>query len=182
MKNYLESQLESLLFVANKALKLKDLAKFFQVENSEIKEAISNLKQEYQKNKLRGLEILEHQDEYQLLSSRENSQIVQNFFKYNFTGDLSPASLETLSVIAYREPVSKGDLERIRGVNCSLILRNLLMRGLVKENFDKKKQETYYSITPEFLKYLGLEKVQDLDQYDKLSKSETIEEILRDDN
>ena len=70
------------------------------------------------------------------------------------------------------------DLDRIRGVNCSLILRNLLMRGLIEAKIDKKIGETYYNVSFDFIRFLGINNIKELPDYDRLSEDDTIERIL----
>ena len=86
--------------------------------------------------------------------------------------ELTQPQLEALTIIAYRGPITKLELETIRGVNCSLILRNLLIKGLITANGGK------YQITVKFMQHLGISSVEELPDYDRLSKSETIEEVL----
>ena len=113
-----------------------------------------------------------------MVSSPENAELVQEFIKDETTGELSRPSLEALTIIAYRGPVSKIDLDRIRGVNCSLILRNLLLRGLIEGKFDKQKQETYYTVTLDFTRFLGLSEIKELPDFEKLNKDDTISRFL----
>ena len=104
--------------------------------------------------------------------------MVQEFIKDETSGELTRPSLEALTVIAYRGPVSKIDLDRIRGVNCALILRNLMLRGLVEAKNDKKKSETYYNITLDFIRFLGISDIKELPDYERLSKDDTIDRVL----
>jgi len=73
-----------------------------------------------------------------MTTAKESSEIVEKFLKEELTGEMTRPQLETLTIIAYRGPMTKMEIEQIRGVNCSLILRNLLMRGLVEAKLDKK--------------------------------------------
>ena len=107
-----------------------------------------------------------------------SGSVIQEFIKDETTGELSKPSLEALTIIAYRGPVAKIDLDRIRGVNCALILRNLLIRGLIEGKFDKKKNETYYTVTFDFIRFLGLNKINDLPDYVRLHQDETIDRML----
>src|SRR3989338_3080090 len=110
-----------------------------------------------------------------MVTSAENSQLVQDYIKEETTGELSRAALETLTIIAYRGPVSRAELEQIRGVNCAIILRHLLIRGLVEADQDRKKMQLVYNITFDFLKFLGLNQQSDLPDYAKLNSSESLE-------
>jgi len=111
-----------------------------------------------------------------LVTGVQNSELIKALVKDEKTGELSQPSLETLTIIAYRGPITKPILEQIRGVNCSLILRNLLIRGLIQE--EKQGNGIVYFVTPELLKYLGLVSVNDLPNYEKLHQVENLEEFL----
>lgn len=174
----LKSQLESLLFVSLKPLALKDLAALTASLTSAVESALSELTAEYEAGE-RGFAIIKNNNQYQLTTSASNAALVQTFLKDETSGDLSQPSLEALTIIAYRGPIAKLELERIRGVNCSLIIRNLLLRGLIEESFDKAKNENFYSVTHDFIRFLGLSQLSDLPDYDKLRQAETINEVLQ---
>jgi segregation and condensation protein B len=174
----LKSKIESLLLVSNQPLSFKQLAKLTKSETIKVKEATKELANEYNNRKDSGIQILKDNKQIQLVTSPENAKLVADFIKDETTGELTPASLETLTIIAYRGPITKAELEQIRGVNCSIILRNLIMRGLVESIEDKKKMEIYYNITLDFMKFLGIADVRQLPDYEKLNKSETLDGIL----
>ncbi|MFW5888737.1 MAG: SMC-Scp complex subunit ScpB [Patescibacteria group bacterium] len=178
-QNSIKSKIESLLFVASSPVSVKKISEALEVSGAEIQSACDELAEELENNH-RGVRIIKHGQEYKLVTSPENSSVVRKFLQDETSGELTPPSLETLTIIAYRGPVSKPEVERIRGVNCSLILRNLLMRGLVEYKWDKTKKETYYSVSFDFLKFLGISKVQDLPDYERLSRHESIEEMMKD--
>jgi segregation and condensation protein B len=113
-----------------------------------------------------------------MVSAPENAQLIQGFIKDETTGELSRPSMETLTIIAYRGPISKLDLDRIRGVNCSLIIRNLLLRGLIEAKPDKKKNETYYNVSFDFIRFLGINDVAELPDFERLSKDDAIDRML----
>jgi len=173
----LKSQLESLLFVANKPLTVKELADLLKIKNQEVDAGMDELSADYSESGS-GLQIIKNNGKYQMVSSAENAAVVQEFIKDETSGELSRPSLEALTVIAYRGPITKIDLDRIRGVNCSLILRNLLIRGLIEEKLDKEKQETFYNVTMDFIRYLGVNKLEDLPDYERLHQDDTIDKIL----
>lgn len=163
----LKSQLESLLFVAVKPLSLKDLSTLTNEKTTIIEQALNELSTDYVQAG-RGLTIVQHNHQYQLGSAGANAAIVQKFFQDETGGELSQPSLEALTIIAYRGPLAKLELERIRGVNCSLIIRNLLLRGLIEEKNDKGKEEFFYSVTHDFMRFLGLTTIKDLPDYEHL--------------
>jgi len=168
--------LESLLFVSGKPLEIKDLSSFLKKDKQEIETALQELITEY-KNRNCGLRIIESGKKYQMASAPDNAKVVQDFLQTEVSGELTPASLETLTIIAYRGPIKKSDLEKIRGINCSLILRNLLIRGLVEE-IDKDNDDKEYNVSLEFIKFLGLDSVKDLPDYDKFHNNENIDRLL----
>lgn len=171
-----KSQLESILFVAIKPLTPKDLANLIGAKVDEVKEALEELSVDY-KNSGRGLALISNNGQFQLTTSSENSTLVKDFLKDEVNGELSQPSLEALTIIAYRGPISKLELEKIRGVNCSLIIRNLLLRGLIEERFNKTKNENYYSVTNDFIRFLGLSSLNDLPEYEKLNKLEALNQV-----
>lgn len=174
---HIKSKIESLLFISAKPMSLKQIAGLIKKKKEEVKKAGDELVEEY-KEKKRGVQIIKNGTKYQMVSSPENAELVQEFIKDETTGELSRPSLEALTIVAYRSPVSKIDLDRIRGVNCSLILRNLLLRGLIEGKFDKQKQETYYTVTLNFTRFLGLNKISELPDFEKLNKDDTISRFL----
>jgi len=173
----LSSQLEALLLVANKPVGLKELSAAVNVKTAEAEIALNELSAEYEQTE-RGWRLVSASNNYQLSSAGEHAALVKDFLKSEASGELSQPSLEALTIIAYRGPVSKIELERIRGVNCSLIVRNLLLRGLIEENFDKHKNENYYQVTLDFVRFLGMNNIQALPDYERLHRPEALEILL----
>jgi segregation and condensation protein B len=173
----LKSKIESLLFVTNKPLMIKKLAELTKSDTQKVKEAIKELISEYN-HQDRGMQIAKIGPKIQMITLADNSGLVKEFIKDETTGELTRPQLESLTIIAYRGPITKAELEQIRGVNCSLILRNLMIRGLIEEKQDKGKMTITYNITFDFLKFLGISQVSDLPEYEKLSRDETLLKVL----
>ena len=173
----LKSQLESLLFVAVRPLAVKDLAASLQVKTKEVEDALVALSADYQARQ-GGLALIKNNSQYQITTAAANAPQVQEFLKDETTGELSQPSLEALTIIAYRGPIAKWELDRIRGVNCALIIRNLLLRGLIEEKHDRAREEYYYTVTHDFLRFLGLSATSDLPDYERLHQSETLDQVL----
>jgi len=173
----LKSKIESLLFISAKPMSVRQLVDLIKKESKEIKAAADELVEEYKKAG-RGIQIVKHGAKYQMVSAPENAKVVQEFIKDETSGELTHPSLEALTIIAYRGPISKVDLDRIRGVNCALILRNLLLRGVIEAKHDKKKNETYYQVSFDFIRFLGINDITELPDYDRLHKHETIDRVL----
>ena len=173
----LKSKIESLLFISAKPMTVKQLSELTKKKKDEVKAAGDELVKEYTETK-KGVQIVKHGSKYQMVSASENAEVVQDFIKDETTGELTRPSLEALTIIAYRGPISKIDLDRIRGVNCSMIIRNLLIRGLIEAKADKTKKETYYTVTFDFIRFLGLSDIKDLPEYERLNKDDTIDRVL----
>ncbi|NCF75326.1 MAG: hypothetical protein GWO87_02470 [Xanthomonadaceae bacterium] len=188
----LKSKIESILFVANKPLSVGKIAQFVEADKKSVKQALSELVEEY-KEKNKGIIIVKNLISYQMTTNPINANIIKKFLKDEISGELTQPALETLTIIAYRGPISKPELEQIRGVNCGLILRNLRIRGLIQQSQGKdlkKKigskennflpnflpEDLYYNISFDFLKFLGIASVEELPEFEKLSKQEIFQE------
>ena len=166
----LKAKIQAILFVANKPLSVKQIWSFLKKENdAEIKiediyEALKNIAGELNLAES-GIHLLTNGHEFQLVSNSSFGALIKKFLKEDLTGELTPAGLETLSVIAYRGPISKIDLEEIRGVNCGMILRNLMIRGLIEISGDERP---VCSVTTDFVKFLGINSLGQLPDFDRL--------------
>lgn len=177
----LKNNIEAVLFISPRPMSIRRLASILDVEEKAIREALSELIKEYS-SRLGGVVIAEHEGEAQMITTADTATVVQKFLKDETTGELTKPSLETLTIIAYRGPITRSDLEKIRGVNCSIILRNLMMRGLVEAKEDKKRLITFYTISMEFLRFLGLKNILELPDYDSLHGAEVIQQFLNQDD
>lgn len=175
----LESKIESLLFIAAKPLSFKKIAELTEQAAEEVKEAVEKIKAKYNQGDF-GMRVLQEGSEIQMATNPENSSLIKNYLKDEMTGELTRPSLEALTIVAYRGPITKLELEQIRGVNCSLILRNLLLRGLIKEEMDEARVQNVYSVTFDFLKFLGLDETAQLSDYEKLHSHDLLERLLND--
>lgn len=180
MNEKLKSVIESLLFISGapisesrllKLLKAKEGQLNFEGLNAEsVLTCLKDTQSEYEQNG-RGLRLVEKDGEWQMTSAPENSEIVGNLIKSEFEEDLTKASLETLAIVAYKSPVSRAGIDDIRGVNSSFILRNLLIRGLIERIDNPRDARSYlYRPTFDFLKHLGLSKIDDLPNFNELNK------------
>ncbi len=173
----LKSQLESILLVTSKPIAQKKLAEILAAKVAELEPVLRELENDYNQTG-RGLRLLRNNGFVQLASAPENSDLVKQYLKDDITGELTDPSIETLTIIAYRQPLSKAELEQIRGVNCSLIIRNLMIRGLVEAEYHKQRATTLYSVTLDFLKYLGLNQVGELPDFEKLNNDDNLQKLL----
>ena len=174
----LQSALESVLFVSGEPVKKNKIAKILDIKKEELEQLLEDLQRRYAESES-GLMLLAKNEEIQMVSRAENVEFVEKMVKNELADSLSSASLEVLSIIAYRGPISKPEIEAIRGVNCNYTVRNLLMRGLVNRLDNPNDSRGYvYEISFEFLKKLGIENVEKLPQYDILSKDEKVTDII----
>lgn len=173
-KNIL-GQVEALLFVAGKPLSFKEIATVIGSDKKEVKHKVAELNENYTQNNS-GLRCIITGDKVQLFTAPDFDELANVYLEEERQSELSKPSLETLSIIAYRGPVSKEEMEQIRGINCSLIIRNLLIRGLITE-IDQSGSKLY-EVTHDFLKNLGVESVSKLPDYEKLSQHESVSELL----
>lgn len=172
-----KNKIESLLFISNKPFTSKKLADVLKAKEGEVKDALKELFKEYSSRK-GGIQVVKVGNQCQMSSSPDSSSLIKEYVKEEVSGELTRPSLETLTIIAYRGSITKPELEQIRGVNCSLILKNLLIRGLIEGQEDKRKMEIKYHITMEFMKYLGISNIKDLPDYEKLNSSESLKAVL----
>ncbi|MFA6588099.1 MAG: SMC-Scp complex subunit ScpB [Patescibacteria group bacterium] len=176
----LKNKIETLLFLAGRPMSVKKIAEITKASNAEVKQAMDELIKDYE-DKKGGLLIQKAGDSYQMVSHPDLKSLAQAFVKEEVSGELTKPSLEALTIVAYRGPVSKAELEQIRGVNCSLILRNLMIRGLVEADYDKIRAVTVYNVTLDFVRFLGLARVEELPDYAKLHDHETLLKLLNPD-
>lgn len=159
----LESKIEGLLFYKGEDISIKKLADLLKVTEEETRAGIEKLKQSLTG---RGLVLVEKDDSVVLGISGALSPIIESIRKDEITHELSKASLETLSIVLYKNGVARSEIDYIRGVNSSFILRNLLVRGLIEKVVDPKdSRRILYRPTFEVLSFMGVSSVDGLPKY-----------------
>ncbi|MCX6756245.1 MAG: SMC-Scp complex subunit ScpB [Candidatus Nomurabacteria bacterium] len=161
----LEQQIEGLLFYKGEGMTIKKIAEILAVSVEDVNTALSNLE-----NSLsgRGVSIVRNADEVMMGVAKELSSFIEAMRKDEITKDLSKASLETLSIVMYKNGVTRSEIDYIRGVNSSFILRNLLVRGLVKKESDPKDiRRIMYKPTLDTLSFMGITRIEDLPNYEQ---------------
>ncbi|OHA01110.1 MAG: SMC-Scp complex subunit ScpB [Candidatus Sungbacteria bacterium RIFCSPLOWO2_02_FULL_48_13b] len=166
----LKAKIESiLLIVGSEGVSLKRLREILGQDESAIRQTLSELAQDYGSH---GIRILQKGDEWQFGTAPEENKTVEDLIKSEFAESLSRASLEVLATIAYKGPITRAEVEHIRGVNSSFSIRSLLLRGLVERIENPKDARSYlYKISFDFLKHLGIEKVENLPEWDEYHKT-----------
>ena len=165
----MKSIIESILFSIGEPISIEKIAKTIGENMDSVKIIIDELEKEYE-NQNRGLRIIKKGEEIQLVSSPNNSSYIEKLIKNELQEDLTSASLEVLAIVAYKGPITRAEIEEIRGVNSSFTLRNLLIRGLVDRKGRSEDSRAYiYEISFDFLKKLGLKSIEELPEYKKLN-------------
>jgi len=162
-KYALEKQLEAVLFWKGEPVTIKKLSQIFQKSEEEISSALKNLEM-----KLigRGIVLIFKDDEVTLGTSKDVSELIEKLTKEELIRDLGRAGLETLSIIIYQGPLSRAEIDYIRGVQSNFILRNLMIRGLVEKIPNPKDQRSFlYKPTFEMLSFMGVTKIEDMPEY-----------------
>lgn len=161
------AKIEAILFVYGEPVSLDRLVKILNIKKEELVLAIDKLLIECNREES-GTTLIKNNNQVQLVTKPGLANILEDIVKQEFTEDLSTASLETVSIIAYAGPISRADIEYIRGVNSSFTIRNLLLRGLVERSIDPKRTNAYiYNISFDLVKKLGIEKIENLPDYEK---------------
>ncbi len=173
----LEAKIEAILFTSARAFSFKRLAELCEVDATEIKSAAQVLHDRLEKTES-ALQLATHGQEIELVTRPEVAEVVRATIKDETQGELTRPSLEALAVLAYRGPMTRPELEQIRGVQCSMILRNLMMRGLVEMREDSRLGQPLYSVTLDFLKHLGADRVESLPDFESLHTNSTVEQAL----
>lgn len=157
----LKSIIESILLVAEKPVSIKELADVSGKSHTDIQAACAELAKEY---KNRGIRLIQKNEHFHLVSAPENSEYVSKFLNEELRHDLTKAALETLAIITYKQPITRMEIEEIRGANSEYLIRNLMIRGLITEVGRKETvgRPILYGTTIEFLQYLGLENEEQL--------------------
>lgn len=168
----IDAVIESLLFVSGDGLSISHIAEILEISESEVKCAVDKLKDFY-KSQNRGLEITEYDGYIQLKTPEENFIYVTKLAESKRKQPLSPAALESLSIVAYHQPVTKSSVEFIRGVNSDGPMSRLVERGLIEESgrLDAPGRPILYKTTKEFLRSFGLNSLSDLPDIEELAKN-----------
>jgi segregation and condensation protein B len=159
----LDQKLEAILFYRGEEVSLNFLVKILAVKKSKILEAADVLERRLENS---ALGILKNGEKFLLITRKDFSKIISQLKGEENLGELSASALETLSIILYKGPISKSEIDQIRGINSSHILRNLLIRGLVERKNILGKN--VYTETFDLMRYLGVEDKKDLPGYDKV--------------
>ncbi|MCI6153262.1 MAG: SMC-Scp complex subunit ScpB [Fusobacterium perfoetens] len=176
----LKNKIEAILFIGGEDIKIKDISKFFGIPVDKLIPIIYELKGE---RKSSGINIEISDSNIYLVSNPKYGGVINNFFEQEKKPKkLSAATLETLSIIAYNQPITKSEIESIRGVNVDSIIGNLESRKFIRICGKKETvgRPNLYEVTEKFLGYLGIDYVNELPNYQEIR--EQIEKLSYSEN
>lgn len=170
----LENIIEALIFWKNEPVTISWLQKTLKVEKGQVEEALRAIEARLCK----GIVLIRNGEEVMLGTSPEATKIIEEQRKEELSRELSKSALETLSIILYKGPVKRSEIDYIRGVNSQFILRHLETRGLIEKKNSPDDQRSYeYSVSFDLLSHLGIKNINELPEYDVLrEKIELFEE------
>jgi segregation and condensation protein B len=162
----ISKQIEAILFHKAEPIPKKDIIKILEIDEKTFSEALEYLHKRHDNS---GLSIIDHDDTIALTTSNQVSNTVEKITREEISKDIGKAGLETLTIILYLGPITRSEIEFIRGVNCQFILRNLLMRGLVDREEDQKDNRVYkYTASIDLLRNLGISSTKELSDIEEV--------------
>jgi segregation and condensation protein B len=163
----LSAQVESILYAAGEPASISAIATALDVSSQDVETALDELSTQCHG---RGVRLQRHGNEVQLVTAPEVAERIQKFLGLEATNRLSTAALETLAIIAYKQPITKPQIEMIRGVNCDGVMKTLEMHNLIKElgRAETVGHPIRYGVSFEFLQYFGLRGIHDLPPIERL--------------
>lgn len=172
----LDAQLEAVLFAVGGSMTIRRLGEVLQRSTSEIEAALLALEARLTSGS--GVQVTRHGNDVELVTHPDAAEWVRSVAKVEAQAEFSKASLETLSILAYRGPLTRPELEQIRGVQSAIILRNLMLRGVVEAREESRLGQPVYQVTMEFVKHLGLTSLEELPDFSSLHTHPTVEQVL----
>lgn len=172
MNEDLFGPLEAILFAIGEPISVNEIAKNLNINTTDAKDLLEKLQEKY-KNSNRGIQLIQIQSKYQLGTKTEYYHYIDGFLIERNKSGLSQAALETVSIIAYKQPVTRIEIEKIRGVKSSSALQTLIDRNLVKEagRLDAPGKPILYETTADFLKYAGITTIEELPSFEEFVQS-----------
>jgi len=157
----LEASIEALLFVSSNAVSSKQISDVLGVTSRVVEKALKSMEDSF---KNRGIRIQKSREGYKLTTAPEAASIIESYLNLDTSSRLTQASLETLAIVAYQQPVTRPMIDAVRGVNSDSVIKNLLSKGLIEESgrSESPGRPILYTTSPEFLQYFGLSSLKDL--------------------
>ncbi|NNU93974.1 SMC-Scp complex subunit ScpB [Geobacillus sp. NFOSA3] len=175
--NEYKAIVEGLLFAAgDEGLSLQQIAAVLEIEEEQAQAIIHMLKEEYEQQK-RGIQLIELAGVFQLATKKEHALYLKKLVESPSSTSLSQAALETLAIIAYRQPITRAEIEEIRGVKSDKPIQTLIAKALIKEvgRAEGTGRPILYGTTKEFLDYFGLKTLEELPPLPELQGDDEVE-------
>jgi len=174
LKPRIKSAIESLLFVSGDPLTVKDLSNALEITSKDLEGIIKEMMREYEEDENRGIKLISINGEYQFVTKEKNSDYIQNLLKKNKRQSLSQASLESLAIITYKQPITRIDIDEIRGVKSDSAIQRLVEKDLIKEvgRLNVPGRPILYGTTEEFLRQFGLKELKELPDLESFEAEE----------
>jgi segregation and condensation protein B len=168
MNTNLSQKIEAILFWKAEPVSIEKLAKFLECDSESIKKGLDELQNNLNN---RGLTLVQTDSDVMLGTAKELSPLIEKLTKEELIRDLGKAGLETLSIILYQGPISRADIDYIRGVNSQFIIRNLSIRGLIERVDNPKDMRSFlYKPTLQLLAHLGVNNISDIPEFEKVRR------------
>jgi segregation and condensation protein B len=169
IKDRYKSIIESLLFMSGEPLNIKEISSIIECDIDYTKEILNNMKDEFEKDN-RGIKLIQLENNLQLVTKEENSNYIQKLLKTNVRQSLSQAALETLAIVSYKQPITRIDIDEIRGVKSDRAIQTLVEKKLIREcgRLEVPGKPILYGTTEEFLKHFGLESLKQLPSLEQI--------------
>jgi segregation and condensation protein B len=173
----LDQTLEAVLFAGAKPFSAKRLAEVSQAEAKDVSDALKVLGERLDASES-GIMLQKNGNDYELVTRPDAAAAIAQVVSEEAQGELSRAALEALTILAYRGPMTRAEIEQIRGVHSSIILRNLMLRGLVEQKDEDRLGQPVYAVTFEFLNHLGVKGADELPEYAELRGHAVLTDML----
>jgi segregation and condensation protein B len=179
------AKIEALLFVSSGLISIYQLSKALEITESEVEAHLAELDAHYKKDG-HGLRLMRVKSRVQITTAPNLSKTIETFLGLEVSSTLSQAALEVLAIVAYKQPITRPEVDVVRGVNSDSVMRTLLSKGLIEElgRADTPGRPIYYGTSPEFLQYFGLETLDalpfiDFDEMEENTKDNGSTEVLK---
>ncbi len=173
-----DALIEAILFATAQPMSARKLGEVLSLAPEQVEEALQALQDRLETSES-GLSLVRSGQMAELVTHPEAAGVVRSVMKQDVQGELTKPSLESLAVLAYRGPMTRPELEQIRGVQSALIIRNLLLRGLIEQKEDVRLGQPTYGVTVAFYKHLGLSGPGDLPDYETLRGNSAVDQVLK---
>ena len=179
-KKKIKGIIEAILFTMGRAVPLEQLTAVLEMDREPLRELLLEMKEEYNKEEARGICLIELDDSWQICTKIETYDYVRKLVSQPKKRSLTDVMLETLSIIAYKQPVTKQEIEAIRGVKCDFAVNKLVEYKHVKElgRLDTIGKPIVFGTTEEFLRCFGVSSIEELPDIDEVTKQSFMEEAM----